>query len=215
MRSGSSGRRRRLWRQTPTKTFAITVAQAVASAHKEGGFLGIGGKQITNRKPSARRNLHCLRAASGSPNPASWSRPSACLQTAPPVLAKRSERGHVGHFGLTTATSLTVSSLRRAHQRTLACFLVCADARSRTNAWSAAVQRGARILPPMGRALAPGAAAATSSLLSAASRTGSCGWLCLCQAAAGAGWIVASAWCSIRGANGAGWGGTSSSRPAV
>jgi hypothetical protein len=31
----------------------MTVAQAVASAHKEGGFLGIGGKQITDAENQA------------------------------------------------------------------------------------------------------------------------------------------------------------------
>jgi hypothetical protein len=35
------------------KTFVMTVAQAVASAHKEGSFLGIGGKQITNAENQA------------------------------------------------------------------------------------------------------------------------------------------------------------------
>jgi hypothetical protein len=35
------------------KTFVMTVAQAVASAHKEGGFLGIGGKQITDAENQA------------------------------------------------------------------------------------------------------------------------------------------------------------------
>jgi hypothetical protein len=30
------------------KRFVMAVAQAVASAHKEGGFLGIGGKQISD-----------------------------------------------------------------------------------------------------------------------------------------------------------------------
>jgi hypothetical protein len=35
------------------KTFVMTVAQAVASAHKEGGFLGIGGKQITDAENRA------------------------------------------------------------------------------------------------------------------------------------------------------------------
>jgi hypothetical protein len=35
------------------KTFVMTVAQAVASAHKEGGFLGIGGKQITDEENQA------------------------------------------------------------------------------------------------------------------------------------------------------------------
>ena len=43
---------------TPTetdsyKTFVMSVAQAVASAHKEGGFLGIGGKQITDAENQA------------------------------------------------------------------------------------------------------------------------------------------------------------------
>jgi hypothetical protein len=35
------------------KRFVMTVAQAVASAHKEGGFLGIGGKQITDAENQA------------------------------------------------------------------------------------------------------------------------------------------------------------------
>lgn len=35
------------------KTFVMTIAQAVASAHKEGGFLGIGGKQITDAENQA------------------------------------------------------------------------------------------------------------------------------------------------------------------
>jgi hypothetical protein len=35
------------------KTFVMTVAQAVASAHKEGGFLGIGGTQITDAENQA------------------------------------------------------------------------------------------------------------------------------------------------------------------
>lgn len=35
------------------KTFVMTVAQAVASAHKEGGFLGFGGKQITDAENQA------------------------------------------------------------------------------------------------------------------------------------------------------------------
>lgn len=35
------------------KAFVMTVAQAVASAHKEGGFLGIGGKQITDAENQA------------------------------------------------------------------------------------------------------------------------------------------------------------------
>jgi len=31
----------------------MTVAQAVAGAHKEGGFLGIGGKQISDPENQA------------------------------------------------------------------------------------------------------------------------------------------------------------------
>ena len=35
------------------KKFVMTVAQAVAGAHKEGGFLGIGGKQISDTENQA------------------------------------------------------------------------------------------------------------------------------------------------------------------
>jgi hypothetical protein len=35
------------------KTFVMRVAQAVAAAHKEGGFLGIGGKQVTDAENQA------------------------------------------------------------------------------------------------------------------------------------------------------------------
>jgi hypothetical protein len=35
------------------KAFVMTVAQAVASAHKEGGFLGIGGQQISDAEKHA------------------------------------------------------------------------------------------------------------------------------------------------------------------
>ena len=35
------------------KRFVMTVAQTVAGAHKEGGFLGIGGKQITDAENQA------------------------------------------------------------------------------------------------------------------------------------------------------------------
>ena len=35
------------------KRFVMTVAQAVASGHKEGGFLGIGGKQISDAENQA------------------------------------------------------------------------------------------------------------------------------------------------------------------
>jgi hypothetical protein len=54
---------------TPTeidsyKTFVMTVAQAVASAHKEGSFLGIGGKQVTDAETQA---LDEISAALGPP----------------------------------------------------------------------------------------------------------------------------------------------------
>jgi hypothetical protein len=35
------------------KKFVMTVAQAVASAHKEGGFLGFGGTQVTDAENQA------------------------------------------------------------------------------------------------------------------------------------------------------------------
>ncbi len=35
------------------KTFVMTVAQAVASAHKEGGFLGIGGTRVSEGEEHA------------------------------------------------------------------------------------------------------------------------------------------------------------------
>ncbi len=35
------------------KTFVMTVAQTVASAHKQGAFLGIGGKQISDSENQA------------------------------------------------------------------------------------------------------------------------------------------------------------------
>jgi hypothetical protein len=46
------------------KTFVMTVAQAVAGAHKEGGFLGIGGKQISDAEERA---LDDISAALGAP----------------------------------------------------------------------------------------------------------------------------------------------------
>jgi hypothetical protein len=46
------------------KRFVMTVAQAVASAHKEGGFLGIGGKQISDAENQA---LDEISAALGTP----------------------------------------------------------------------------------------------------------------------------------------------------
>jgi hypothetical protein len=49
------------------KTFVMTVAQAVAGAHKEGGFLGIGGTAISEAEEQA---LDEISAALGSPPPA-------------------------------------------------------------------------------------------------------------------------------------------------
>jgi hypothetical protein len=46
------------------KRFVMTVAQAAASAHKEGGFLGIGGKPISDAENQA---LDELSAALGTP----------------------------------------------------------------------------------------------------------------------------------------------------
>ena len=46
------------------KTFVMTVAQTVASAHKEGGFLGIGGKDISEAEDQA---LDEISAALGAP----------------------------------------------------------------------------------------------------------------------------------------------------
>lgn len=46
------------------KTFVMTVAQAVAAAHKEGGFLGIGGKQVSDAENEA---LDGISTALGSP----------------------------------------------------------------------------------------------------------------------------------------------------
>jgi hypothetical protein len=46
------------------KRFVMTVAQAVAGAHKEGGFLGIGGKQISDAENQA---LDELSSALGAP----------------------------------------------------------------------------------------------------------------------------------------------------
>jgi len=46
------------------KTFVMTVAQAVAGAHKEGGFLGFGGKQISDAENQA---LDEISTALGSP----------------------------------------------------------------------------------------------------------------------------------------------------
>jgi hypothetical protein len=46
------------------KKFVMTVAQAVAGAHKEGGFLGVGGKQISEAENQA---LDEISAALGPP----------------------------------------------------------------------------------------------------------------------------------------------------
>jgi hypothetical protein len=46
------------------KTFVMTVAQAAAGAHKEGGFLGIGGKQVSDAENQA---LDEISAALGAP----------------------------------------------------------------------------------------------------------------------------------------------------
>jgi hypothetical protein len=42
----------------------MTVAQAAAAAHKEGGFLGIGGKQVSDAENQA---LDEISSALGSP----------------------------------------------------------------------------------------------------------------------------------------------------
>jgi hypothetical protein len=46
------------------KRFVMTLAEAVASAHKEGGFLGIGGKQISDAENQA---LDEISTALGAP----------------------------------------------------------------------------------------------------------------------------------------------------
>jgi hypothetical protein len=46
------------------KTFVMTVAQTVARAHKEGGFLGIGGKEVSDAENQA---LDEISASLGSP----------------------------------------------------------------------------------------------------------------------------------------------------
>jgi hypothetical protein len=46
------------------KTFVMTVAQAVAEAHKEGGFLGIGGTRVSEAENQA---LDEISLALGSP----------------------------------------------------------------------------------------------------------------------------------------------------
>ena len=46
------------------KAFVMTIAQAVASAHKEGGFLGFGGKQVSDAENTV---LDEISVALGSP----------------------------------------------------------------------------------------------------------------------------------------------------
>jgi hypothetical protein len=46
------------------KRFVMTVAQAVAEAHKEGGFLGIGGTRVSDAEEQA---LDEISLALGSP----------------------------------------------------------------------------------------------------------------------------------------------------
>jgi hypothetical protein len=46
------------------KRFAMSVAQAAAGAHKEGGFLGIGGKQVSDAENQA---LDEISSALGAP----------------------------------------------------------------------------------------------------------------------------------------------------
>jgi hypothetical protein len=46
------------------KTFVMTVAQAVAGAHKEGGFLGVGGQQVSDAESQA---LDEISSALGTP----------------------------------------------------------------------------------------------------------------------------------------------------
>jgi hypothetical protein len=42
------------------KKFVMDVAQAAAEAHKEGGFIGIGGKQISDNEKSALDELRAV-----------------------------------------------------------------------------------------------------------------------------------------------------------
>lgn len=49
------------------KTFVMRVAQAVAGAHKEGGFLGVGGKRISDAENAALDEIsHALGAPPAS-----------------------------------------------------------------------------------------------------------------------------------------------------
>ena len=42
------------------KAFVLSVAQAAAEAHKEGGFIGIGGKQISDEEQAALDEIRVL-----------------------------------------------------------------------------------------------------------------------------------------------------------
>ncbi len=48
------------------KRFVMTVAQAAASAHKEGGFLGIGGEQVSEKERAALDELRGVIGADGA-----------------------------------------------------------------------------------------------------------------------------------------------------
>jgi hypothetical protein len=51
------------------KRFVMTVAQAAAAAHKEGGFLGIGGKQISDAENQALDEISSALGAPPAPHP--------------------------------------------------------------------------------------------------------------------------------------------------
>jgi hypothetical protein len=48
------------------KQFVLTVAQAAAEAHKEGGFIGIGGKQISEEEQRALDEIRALLDGQGA-----------------------------------------------------------------------------------------------------------------------------------------------------
>lgn len=56
------------------KTFVMTVAQAAASAHREGGVFGIGGRQISDAENAA---LDEVSSALGAPPPGATPSPSS------------------------------------------------------------------------------------------------------------------------------------------
>jgi hypothetical protein len=47
------------------KRFVITLAETVARAHKEGGFLGIGGKEVSEREQAALDEIEAIVGAAG------------------------------------------------------------------------------------------------------------------------------------------------------